>query len=976
MVQYNKQLSSQPRSQALLGDVVPVNSVNPNRLIMATVISVNYLYNTVELQTVKNHEMLVKSTETNGQFSARLPVRFGGSYSDGKSYGETIPINIGDQALVGFLEGDLTAPVIVGIYKDPSVAYELAPTNQISGSPDVDEKNRRSTMENLVLYPSQTYDWVSGTGDRETTLQGRSFLKSATGMIGSGRLNDYGFDYSELERIHLRGRDLEPEDPELPQVMFQHNATFAPSKTNILFDDDSTFSASKVANDATDTHRSEVRLQDEEHVALRVQTTSKKYDTTATAYEVGAEDGHSYLLAGKHKFTLDATGALLLDGKTLGAGLSSVDLDALQDTVDALQSDVNDIKSDVGTGLSTKVEELETLVNSMQATVDSSAELINVVVDNGQMILNQYNALVNKVDDNAEAVTKFTLLINNAAGSYVSLEARLDAMEAAANKFKAIADEIVNARSDNSTGATFTTIGARMDDMSMHITELINATSDLQTIRDEVKNLLDNMGSLQDLVTDMNNTLQMLTGGESPTTTYQVVITTDDATNIEEGSGATVALGIRVLRNGLDITGTINDEDVEWTRISGDANSDATWNANNLNRHKRTFTVQETDVVGSAYFKASLPTKEDGVSQTYYGKIEVTIVPTIPNVNVLLVPSADPTQSYNSITNGYTPDFTSNSFTVTLSAFLPGTTVDVTNRLSSFSWAHLVSGVMTTIDSSTIGYTISNNKLTIRKNIETTQGYDDIYVTASYADPTKIRSATINTHLKISLVETARAGMTLDTYSMAGELIIDKVPDKITVVGDVYRSGEITNDKRRFKLFAQDPQVSDSSNAGYDVAGGLGWRKITKASPNHTISVEFSTEVTSSIGITIMPEAIVNIQTYKLIAYNANESDTRYFTLRNLDSPMVVSVVTHTGLLLSTTQTTTQLTASLFTRGSETDADGSKYVYYWYAYDDAGIEIPNFGGPDLPYRLGKTISIARGEIPGNTVTLITQVQDS
>lgn len=976
MVQYSKQLSNRARTQALLGDTVPVGTVNPNRLIMATVISVNYLYNTVELQTVKNHEMLVKSQETNGQFSARLPVRFGGSYSDGKTYGETIPINIGDQALVGFLEEDLTAPIIVGIYKDPSVAYELAPTNLISGSPDADENNRRSTMENLVLYPSQTYDWVSGTGDRETTLQGRSFLKSATGMLGSGRLNDYGYDYSELERIHLRGRDLEPEDPELPQVMFQHNATFATSKTNILFDDDSSFSASKIANDATDTHRSEVRLQDPTHAAIRVQNDTKKYNASSTsANEVGVNSSNAYLQAGLHRLTLDSAGKLLLDGKALYVGGNDTDLDALQEAIDALESDVATLKTQVGEDVPARITDLENLVDNMKSDLADSLALLDSVSSNGQLILNQYNALLENVDDNTKSITKFTTMINNAAGDSASLGDRLDKIEADARSFKALSDEIIASRLDNSTGATYASLGARLDNMSGHITDLINATSDLNTIRTTVNNLSQNMSSLQDLVTKINNKLNTLIGGEDITTTYLVSVVTDDQTEIEEGSSATVTLAIRALRNGLDITGTLEDADVLWTRVSGDTNADATWNANNPNKNKRTLVVSEDDVVGSAKFKATLPDKEDGVSSVLPGAVEITIKAEVPDVNPVLIPSDDITQAYNSITSGYTPDFTTTPFTLTLAGYLPGTTVDVSNRLSNFKWAHMVNGVLTTIDTATTGYTISNNVLTIRKNIDLTSKVDDIYVTATYSDPLKTRKATVTTNLKLSLVETARAGITLDIQALNGELIIDHIPDKINIVGDVYRSGQISTDIHNFKLFKQDPTVTDSSNVGYDSAGGLGWRKITKATAGYTLSADFGQAVNASISITTLPSEIINIQTYKLIVSNTYETDIRYYTLRNLDSPMVVSVVTRTGLLLSSTQTSTELTASVFTRGSEVDQDGSKYVYYWYAYDETGTEIPHFGGPDLAYRLGKTITIAQGEMTGNTVTLITQVAD-
>ena len=89
---------------------------------------------------------------------------------------------------------------------------------------------------------------------------------------------------------------------------------------------------------------------------------------------------------------------------------------------------------------------------------------------------------------------------------------------------------------------------------------------------------------------------------------------------------------------------------------------------------------------------------------------------------------------------------------------------------------------------------------------------------------------------------------------------------------------------------------------------------------------------------------------------------------------MVVSIVTKTGLLLSDNTTKTDLTASVFSRGSEVDKSGSDYVYKWYAYLEDGTEMPKFGGGDLPYRLGKTISVARGEIQGKALTVLAQVE--
>lgn len=978
--QYNKQLSSQARFQSLLGEQRELGSIKADRLIMATVIKVNYLYNTVDVMSIRNHEMLMKGEDSKGQFSARMPVTFGGSYENGLSYGETIPINVGDQVLIGFMENSTDAPIVINVYKTDGVAYELASTNQVSGNPDADERNRKKTMEYFKLFPSQTYDWVDGEGTRESTFQGRSFFKTAVGLFGSARLNDYGYNYEDLERIHLRGRDLEPVSPELSQILFQHNATFAKSKTNVLFDDDSSFSISKINNDANDSSRSEIRLENAETARLRVQSDSKKYKKDASYTEAGANLSEAYLEAGSHKLSLDKDGNLTLDGSPIsGGGISDDDLNKIKQLINNVQKELDDFKDGFGGITGGNIQDLITEVDDLQ----KQAELITAsnedIKNQYTEIYSQYQSLVSKVGTNETAISNLTLLVNNAAGTDKSLQDRLDRMEKQANEAKVIVDEMVNARKDNYTGATYDKLGSRLDKMSEDLQNVIKATADINTIREQVSNIAKTQDSMQKLLETLYDQVQLLTGGENEiTTTFLVTINTDDATVIKQGSGAEVHLGVRVLRNGLDITGVITSDDVSWTRISGDVNGDAVWNANHSD-HSRTLTVSEKDLIGNARFRATLPKKVEAGDTVIYGEIQITVDMDLPSVNMLIKSDTETRQVYNSTSKLYSPDLTAKPINLQLMAFLPGTTTDVSPNLSHTTWSYVVGGTIKDIDHNTPGFTLSGNAdgmLKVATNVPVGNNYMRINAYANYTDPVSNKTVLVRSSTDVELVNTADSGMTLDVYTTTGEIILDNVPSKVMYFGDIYVNGLKSSGSRIYELFAQDPTVTDTSNEGYHADGGLGWRKITSKSAGYTLSVDFGVTTTTPINIQVGPEAVINIQTLKLLVKSDGKTDIRYNTIRNMDSPMSLVINSKTGFLLGPTVSQTTLTATLFSNGKEVDTDGSKYVYRWYAYDDNSALISNFGGAGQDFRLGKQLTIARDEFSGNAITLNLEVGDS
>lgn len=668
--QYRKQLSNKPRLQSSLGGQKPVGNVKANQLIMAKVMKVNYLYNTVEVITIHNREMLVKQDDTRGQFSARMPVVFGGSYANGQSYGQTIPVNVGDQVLIGFMEEDKNAPVVIGVYKASSVAYELAPTNQVSGNPDTDTNTRKRVMEHLQLFPSQTYNWVDGEGGREVTFQGRSFLKSAVGLYGSSRLNDYGYNYENLERIHLRGRDIEPVEPELPQIMFQHNATFAPSATSVLFDDDGTFSLSKVNNNITNKNRSELRIEGSNGLFMRTQSDSKKHSDDSTYSELGIDGLTPYLQTPKHKLTIDDESGLLFDGQPIKADGDSKVIDELKKEVNKLENNLNDLAKVVGGEADGEIKDLLEDVKSLQDALNTLSNNF----DDSRRILGEYDERLKKdernIKLNSDALDSLTTLINNAAGSYKSLQDRLDTIEQKARSSEVVANEVIDARRDNVNSTTFKTIGDRLDSVSTSIGMINDIISDLGVIREnanKVPNIEDNLNRLSD-------TMNELTGGNGtvPNTTYESFPFTDYSL-IKEGSSLRANLAVKVLRNGMDVTSDMTDNDIVWQRVSNDTAGDTVWN----NAHRtpsKVLTLSVSDVNTSSRFKATLTSAHAGGYKQIIHEVSVYLEP-LTKANV-----------YITSNQGFflTPNMTSTKLFATL--YRDGKEIDTSGNIYTYTW--------------------------------------------------------------------------------------------------------------------------------------------------------------------------------------------------------------------------------------------------------------------------------------------------
>lgn len=594
---YQRPLNGQARLQSGLGRVQEVYKESADTLIMAEVVKVNFVYNTVDVVSIKSKERIVMDNDTNGKFSAKLPVSFGGSLSNGMSYGQTIPVNVGDMVLIGFLQKDKTNPIVIAVYKSSAVASELAPTDRVAGNPE-DPDLFNDVFSRFTLFPGQTYTYVGGNGDVEATFPGKSFLKIGTGLFGGGRLNDYKFRYTELSHWRLRGRDVYPLNDELPQIMFQHTGGARGLVTNVLFDDDGTLTLSKT--NASDTARTDFQMIDNSNIKLRYQNDSQKKndDASSTWSEMGIKDGSPFMGNNKHNVTLDPDKGFMIDGVPASDFILESGGD-VNEAINALQGAVKDIQDKLDNFTSSEFDELKKQLSSLQSYINEDVvPVVNGVSDTKTAI----NKLQDQVEINKKSIDNIGGWISDAQGDDSSLQARLNRMETFAKSLKILADDVLASRTDNNSKIVFGTLGARLDSLSADIFFLKNLTSDYLKIKGIVNDLVTRVGNFEDDLHTLKSKLDVFLTGDFDDDTKQYVATieADGPTAFRNGKGSTT-LRAKLYRFGFDWTDLVTDNGFVWTRTSNDSSSDKVWNDAH-SKGSKTLTVTADDFAYSASF--------------------------------------------------------------------------------------------------------------------------------------------------------------------------------------------------------------------------------------------------------------------------------------------------------------------------------------------------------------------------------------
>lgn len=433
--QYIRGLPSGPRLQASLGrnqeDVYRAGD-SVSDLLLAQVVKVNYVYNTVDVITTRYNERFIKGKDSAGRFSARLPMPFGGSLANGMVYGMSTPVNIGDIVLIGFISADKNSPIVMGIYPDSSITSALSPTDAYSG--DGENSKLFSDVQSFYnYYPSQVYDFVDGQGNREITFPGESFLKTATGVQGNGRLNDYGYTYDYLSHYKLRGQDVHPLNLAAPQVLLQHTNKVH-DFFNTLFLDDS--GLLRISHYNT-TNRGDLEISDSGNIRLRGQVGSilpNDMSSTSVSGEVGVYNGIPKLLNGTHSLVVQSDG-FYIDGQPAKEYIESYisdltdDVQKLAETVQSINDIVSQLDLDQLKTMVKTFNDLVTLTEKMGGDITTiSGQVSKLITVTSQ--LTEFQEQQQKL--NTDVSTKLDTMsqtLADAAGTSTSLALRLQQMQ-------------------------------------------------------------------------------------------------------------------------------------------------------------------------------------------------------------------------------------------------------------------------------------------------------------------------------------------------------------------------------------------------------------------------------------------------------------------------------------------------------------------------------------------------------------------
>lgn len=578
---WNRRLKTGPRLQSQLGRVKEVYKEPSDSLIMAKVLKVNFIYNTVDVVTISSSERLVKSSETQGRFSASLPVSFGGSLSNGDTYGKTVPINIGDYVLIGFLDKDKNSPIVINIYKSPTVAYQLAPTDKVSGDP---ESNGLfdSSFENFTLYPNQTYEWMSGYGTIEKTYNGKTFLK----VNSSGStINDYNYNYEHLSRTFLRGRNINPYNTKSPQVLYQHTGDDTDVVTNTFYDKNGDFRIANISKSLGS--RVGFYIDGTEKAGIRYQGYDPEHNSplAKNSSDISISKGIPTISYKNHVLTFDDDG-LLIDGKHI----SDFNNDEFEKKIEEIEEEIKELNDKIDSlDISAIEEKIQEIADKIEKELLAQIADLTTKVDGFSDRIEDANRQSSSAIELANSVSK---TLSDAAGSDSSLQARLDRIDRTILAMQDIIKEVVAARTFNMNGKTYegvtgdaivySSLGKRLDTLE-------------DFVRTDRQRLNDLINKLDIFLSD---------DFSKGVASYVVTLQAYGDTVMRNGQGS-VTIDAKLFKGGFQWTGLVDDGAFVWTRESDDPESDAAWNANHLDGRK-SITLTGADFGYSATFKVSV----------------------------------------------------------------------------------------------------------------------------------------------------------------------------------------------------------------------------------------------------------------------------------------------------------------------------------------------------------------------------------
>lgn len=368
------------RTQASLGTEfkrVYNEDSNMDKLMLAKVVSINYRYNTVGVQSVTDGSVISKPGQE-GKFSAKLPVQFSGRTADGKPYGQVTPIEIGALVLLGFIDRRKSNPIVLSVYNTSEETHELARAPFGQADPE-DESVKRQANHKFTVHPSLTYEDIDGNGNKTVSFTGKSFITfdGDTSPEMSG-VNDSQYNYEDLASSrYYSGELIEPLSSKAPTILFKHTGDrFGddgeliedPHELMMFIGQDGTYRTSIVAEG--EDWRTYTELTADGEYTIRRQNDSREVGKGQEYHEFKVGEKGIEMRSGSKYFIFNQDG---VGGNVGFGGIGGVD----QDEFDKLLGRV-EINGETILSMSTKIEKTDEYI---KLSADKLAIIDDKLVD-------------------------------------------------------------------------------------------------------------------------------------------------------------------------------------------------------------------------------------------------------------------------------------------------------------------------------------------------------------------------------------------------------------------------------------------------------------------------------------------------------------------------------------------------------------------------------------------------------------------
>lgn len=366
---------------------------NISKIMLAEVTKVNYRYNTVDVRTTDGSMQINKSGQSEGRYSAKLPVEFSGRTATGKVFGQINPIEVGTLVLLGFLSGYKSKPIVISVYGHADETKELSRA-PFAGADPTDEKLKKYTQHNFTIHPSLTYDDIDGNGNRTVSFPGKSFLTMDADSIEemSGKTDDGdGTGYEDLSAsYYYSGELIEPSNEKAPTILFKHVGKKAteegevedPHAFMLFLGQDGTYRTSMVNTE--EDWRTYIEMTPEGDIKLRRQNDTKAVGKGESTHELSVTADGILMRSGDKYMLFNQDGVDTNTG--FGGGGTNQSLADLQDRLNETEGNILSMstkfeQTDEYIRLSAeKVVELGDKVTDMDASLEIRADQIKLEV--------------------------------------------------------------------------------------------------------------------------------------------------------------------------------------------------------------------------------------------------------------------------------------------------------------------------------------------------------------------------------------------------------------------------------------------------------------------------------------------------------------------------------------------------------------------------------------------------------------------